>query len=256
MIESCLKSKHSVSDVSRLRFQRQTIVHYALCIKHCRKWLMMILFLAVFAAGYASVKAPDEAPPALTASKVFAEVPLEALDMLRPSTRLDMLDYYGQADSILTVANALGGESRLMEVADDYMKVSVTPVSTLEIKILRQGKKEIVMTLYTTGDATMARDTEVRFFDSELKPLEASKYFKAPKLTDFFNLRDSRTSAEDLREKVPYTAVEYTTGPGDVPLIAMLTTLKAISEEDRDLLTPLLIPALSADWKGGRFGGF
>ena len=190
----------------------------------------------------------EDAP--LTASKVFAEAPLEVLDMLRPSTRLDMLDYWTQADSVLTAVNALGGESRLVSVAPDYLKAEITPVSTLEIKILGEGKKQVVMTLYTVGDADMAQDTEVRFFDSKLRPLDARKYLKAPQLADFFTLKGSGLDEEDLREKARYAAVVYSTGPGPEPLTATLTTLRAISQEDRDLLTPLLTPTLNANRKG------
>ncbi len=214
-----------------------------------RIWLSIAICLAVSIAGHAAKKTLAEEAPPLTASKVFAELPLEVTDMLRPSTRLDMLDYYTQADSILNATNALGGESRLLQLTPDYMKVSVTPVSTLEIKILPAGKKQMAVTLYTTGGEGDARDTEVRFFDSELRPLDTSKFLKAPVLTDFFTLKGSEVSEDELKEKVAYAAVEYTTGPGDVPLIAMLTTLKVISQEDRDLLDPLLTPALSAPWK-------
>ena len=109
------------------------------------KWLLMVCCLAISVAGHASMNESD----LLTASKVFADAPLEVLDMLRPSTRLDMLDYYIQADSMLNATDALGGTSRIELMSPDYMKVSVTPVSTLEIKILSQGKRQIVMTLYT-----------------------------------------------------------------------------------------------------------
>ena len=205
----------------------------------------MVFCLVTCVAGHASMKEDMT----ITASKVFAEAPLEALDMLRPSTRLDMLDYFEQADSLLTVTNALGGQSRLVAVAPDYLKVAVTPVSFLEIKILPLGKKQVVMTLYTVGDGEMAQDTEVRFFDAQLHPLDTRKYLKAPVLDDFFTLKGSGIDAEDLREKVPYAAVVYSTGPGDAPLTATLTTLRVISQEDRDLLTPLLTPTLSAPWK-------
>ena len=210
-----------------------------------RKWFLTYFCLATAVAGHAAMNEKD----ALTASKVFAEAPLEVLDMLRPSTRLDMLDYYTQADSILTATNALGGESRLMEVAPDYMKVAVTPISTLEIKILKGGKSPVVMTLYTVGEEGAAWDTDVRFFDADLKPLDASKYLKAPKLTDFFTLKGSEVSEDDLEEKVPFAATVYATGPGDAPLTATLTTLRILSQEERELLTPLLRPSLSATWK-------
>ena len=134
------------------------------------RWLLTCLCLVAFATGHAGVKEGEE----LTATSVFAEAPLEALDMIRPSTRLDMLDYYTQADSIMTAVNALGGECRLVTVTPDYLKVSVTPISTLEIKVLPIGKKRIVMTLYTVGEDSSAMDSEVRFFDSQLRPLDMS----------------------------------------------------------------------------------
>lgn len=216
-----------------------------------RPWRVRILLIALFClatslAGHAGVKDRET----LTASKVFAEAPLEALDMIRPSTRLDMLDYYEQADSILTAANALGGETRLVAVAPDYLKVAVTPVSTLEIKVLPIGKKQVVMTLYTVGDADIARDTDVRFFDEQLRPLDSRKFLKAPSLKDFFPLKGSELTEAGLAEKVPFASILYETGPGSEPLKASLTTLRAISQEDRDLLAPLLIPSLSAPWKG------
>lgn len=211
-----------------------------------RKWLVMVCCLATSVAGHAAVNESET----LTASKVFSNAPLEVLDMLRPSTRLDMLDYYVQADSILPAVNALGGVSRLEQVTPDYLKVSVTPVSTLEIKILKSGKRQIVMTLFTSGGDGMAKDSEVKFFDSELNPLNTSKFLKRPALTDFFSLQGSSIGRDELNEKIPFTAVQYTSGPGDTPLTATLTTLDIISKEDRDLLTPLLNPSLSSTWKG------
>lgn len=212
-----------------------------------RRWLLLTLCLVASASGYAGVNGSDT----LTASKVFADIPLEVLDMLRPSMRLDMLDYYCQADSILTVQDALGGQSRLEALTPDYVKVSVTPISTLEIKILNSGKKQIVMTLYTVGGDGIAKDTDVRFFDHQLRPLDKSKFIKAPVLADFFNLKGSGITKTELGKKIPFASVVYTTGAGDAPLNATLTVLDVISQEDRDLLTPILRPSLTATWKSG-----
>ena len=212
------------------------------------KGLLIAVCLVVSATGYAAVNTQEE----LTASKVFAEIPIEVLDMLRPSTRLDMLDYYSHADSLVMATDALGGKSQLQQVAPDYLKLSVTPVSTLEIKILPSKKGSVVMTLYTVSDISSqpsgASDTRVQFFDSNLKPLDSKKFLKAPSLKDFFNLKDSGIKESDLTEKIPFDAIAYTTGPGSAPLTATFTTLSTLSQEDRDLLTPLLIPTLTADW--------
>lgn len=206
-----------------------------------KKILLLSVCLVACAAGYAGVKEPGP----LTASKVFAEIPLEVLDMIRPSTRLDMLDYYNQADSLIAAQDALGGQSRLEQVTDDYLKVSVTPVSTLEIKLLPYKNDLIIMTLYT-----VAEDTVVRFLDSDLNFLPADKFLKTPNLKDFFNLKNSGMSYSELKEKIPFESIVYCSGPGDVPLTAKLTTLSVLSKEDRDILIPLFIPSLTSIWKG------
>ncbi len=131
------------------------------------KWFLLTICLVTSVTGLASVDASDS----LTASKVFADIPLEVLDLIRPSARLDMIDYYEQADSMLTVQNALGGTSRLEQVAPDYLKVSVTPVSTLEIKLLQSRKSNVIMTLYTTHS-----DTQVAFFGSIFSSLPREKF--------------------------------------------------------------------------------
>ncbi len=229
--------KRSSESSRNIGFKRQSIMHYALSIMHCNKWLLLTLCLVTSVTGHASVNASDS----LTASKVFADIPLEALDLIRPSARLDMIDYYEQADSLLTVQNALGGESRLEQVAPDYLKVSVTPISTLEIKLLQSGKNKVIMTLYTVWNSGFpAGDTEVRFFDSNLNPLPTEKFLKAPTLKDFFNLKGSSVTEKELQEKLPFTTILYSTGTGDTALTATFTTLEALSQEDRDLLTPLL----------------
>ncbi len=219
-----------------------------------KKMLVLTLCLVAFAAGHASVNASDT----LTASKVFADIPLEVLDLIRPSARLDMIDYYSQADSMVTVQNALGDESRLEQVARDDLKVNVSPVSTLEIKLLPAGKGKIIMTLYTvwnsgsnfgSNSGSIAGDTEVRFFDSNLKSLAAEKYLKAPAMKDFFDLKGSGLTEKELEEKLPFSTIKYSIGPGDELLTATFTTLETLSQEDRDLLIPLLRNPLKSFWK-------
>lgn len=186
----------------------------------------------------------------LTASRVFRYIPLDVLELLRPSTRLDMLDYYEQADSLWQAPNAMEGYSQLQTVTPDYLKVTISPVSTLEIKILPGKKGQIAMTIYTVGSDEVSRDSSVEFFDSALQPLRRGDYLKAPEMKDFFDLKGSDVSLKELREALPFQTVEYSTGPGDTPLTATFTTLLKAPEETRKRLTPLLKAPLRLDWKG------
>lgn len=201
-------------------------------------------------AAFGSLAAKPSDP--LTARRVFADVPLEVLDLLRPSSRLDMIDYYTQADSILNATDALGGSSHIDVLTDDYLRMEVSPVSTLEIKILPYKKSHIAMTIYTVGGDSIAKDSEVRFYDSELKPLPEDKFIKTPDLKDFLNLRDSDVTMSDIAEWIPFQTIEFTTGPDETPLTATLTTLTILPNETKEKLEKILI-SRSYIWTGSKF---
>lgn len=189
----------------------------------------------------------------MTPLNVFADIPLEVLDMIRPSSRLDMITYYEDADSLHAVPNAMGGSSCFLEVADDYLKVEVTPVSTLEIKILSFRKEKIAMTLYTVGGEGVSEDTEVRFFDASLSEMDADRLLKRPALKDFLRLKDSKVKLTEVEERLPFVAVLYAIGPGDAPLTAKLTSAAAMPQETEEWLRPLLVSELIAPWNGKAF---
>ncbi len=189
----------------------------------------------------------------LTAQRVFSDAPLEVLDLLRPSVRLDMLDYYTQVDSIIAVQNALGGKSNLETLTNDYLKVSVTPASSLEIKILPHKKDFIAMTLYTVGGDSIAEDTKVQFFDSNLQPLPADKFLTVPSAESFFNLKGSEITSAELAEWLPFQTFTLGAEPCDNTLTLTLTTLQTLPQETRTRLQPILSPTRRAAWTGTRF---
>ncbi len=176
----------------------------------------------------------------LTPTGVFKNLPLDVVDMLRPSARLDMIDYYEAADSLAPVQDALGGYSRFDEVAGDYLRVAITPVTTLEIKLLPLGTDTVVMTLYTVRGEGIAADTKVDFFDRDMKPLPAGKFLKLPAAKDFFRLKGSDISPRKLEELLPFSSIALSTGPADTPLSAEFTSVGTLPEETAGMLEPLL----------------
>lgn len=219
-----------------------------------RMIVLSVVSAVLLSTGGVSAMSAGQSPlpdAPLTALRVFADIPLDVLDMLRPSTRLDMIDYYEHADSLWSAPNALGGNSRFLEVADDYLRVEVTSVSTLEVKILPvKNNKKLVMTLYTIETDDGVKDTGVRFFDESLNPVFDNRLIKSPDLTRFFTLKGSGISEKELRKLIPVVAVWYSTGAGDTPLTAVLTSLEILPQETREKLKPHLIQSLSSSWKG------
>lgn len=195
----------------------------------------------------AQVKPGDSA---LTARSVFENLQAPALEILGPSSRLDMLDYW-DADSVHNVTNALSGLSNLETVTDDYLRVRVTPVSTLDIKLLPVKGGNLVMTVYTVGGDGQALDSEIDFYDANLNKLDKALYFKTPDLKAFFDIpKGSATSMKEIREMIPFTTVEYSLTPGSNDLKARLTVGEFMNQDEWNIAKIFLRPEVVIPWKG------
>ena len=188
------------------------------------------------------------------ASNVFVDMPAQTLDLLSTSSRLDLLDYYA-ADSIADVVNSMEGLSHLIPpVTDNYLKVQVTPVTSLTIKILPYGKGNIAATVYTIGDSLQAADTEIRFYDEKMVELDRSKFIKLLTTPDFFNFKgvDSETR-KALLDLVPFPTVEYILEPEGNRLQAHLTSGEFLGKETLEKIGPYLVRDRYFNWDGKKF---
>lgn len=210
-----------------------------------RKFVMIL-------AGVVCMSASALAAPAdtITVRRAFVDLPVNVLDILKRSTRLDMLDYY-DVDSIYSAPNSMEGYSKLIKVTDSYLSLEITPVSTLQIKILK-GKKgnDYVMTVYTVGDDGQAPDSDVRFFDSSLNELPRDKFFKLPDLKEFFDIpKGSLTTMKEIEQMVPFPTVEYTVSPDSETMTGKLTVGAYMNVDDYNIVKLFEKPQVNFRWK-------
>ena len=200
-----------------------------------------------------SAEEGDGQPATLTARKVFENLPAPPLEVLKKTTRLDMLDYW-DADSIYEARNVLDGVSSLASVTPDYLRVNITPVSTLEIKLLPISKTDnVVMTLYTVGGKGTARDTSVAFYDTSLRPLDGSRLFTAPELKRFFAIpKGSVVTMKEIEEAIPFATVVYKASAENNDIQARLTAGDYLSVEANELIAPYLQKNVTLTWKGAK----
>ena len=187
----------------------------------------------------------------ITARRAFVEMPATVLDLLSKSSRLDMLDFF-DVDSIYRAVNALEGFSYLEKVTPDYLKVVVTPVSTLQFKILKDKKgNELVMTIYTVGGESDAKDSDIRFFNAELEELDRSKLLKLPLLKDYFNIpRGDKTALNEIEQLVPFSTVEFEAAPASNIVTGKLTVGNFMSQEDYGIVRRYERSGISLVWDG------
>ena len=201
----------------------------------------------------ASAPAKETADTVFTARKVFEKLHSSALEILPPSTRLDMLDYW-DVDSVYKASNAMEGLSWLENVTPGFLKVRITEVSSLEIKLLPDKKGKIVMTVYTVGDDVQAQDSRIRFYDESLAELPSEKYLVMPRLKDFFEIpKGSATKIKEIEQMIPFPTVAFSANPDNDNLEARLTVEKYINQDDWNIAKLFVKPSVTLEWKKGKY---
>ena len=180
---------------------------------------------------------------------LFVELQSPALEILKKTTRLDMLDYW-DADSVYKATNAMEGLSWLEDVTPGYLKLRITPVSTLELKVLPVKKGNVVMAIYTVGGESQAEDSQIDFYDEKGTLLDTKKYFSAPDLSRFFDIpKGSLTSMKEIREMIPFPTVAYYASPDNDGLKARLTVGEYMDVDNYNIIKLFLKPEITLPWK-------
>ncbi|MDE7440989.1 MAG: DUF3256 family protein [Muribaculaceae bacterium] len=208
---------------------------------------MAVIFSAIVPAYGAEI-----AGDSVSAGDVFVNLPLKTLDILSRSRRMDMLDYYA-ADSIYKAPNGMEGLSELVKVTPDYLKVKITPVTDMDILMLRSPKKALAVVLYTIGGDGQAADTDVTFLDDRMQELPRKKYLEYPDVLDFFNLPDKEVK-EKIEEIIPFPTIEFTADPSSTTLSATLTVGEFLGKENFEYIKRYMKTSpLQFRWNGKKY---
>ncbi|MDE5674051.1 MAG: DUF3256 family protein [Muribaculaceae bacterium] len=212
--------------------------------------IMAVMAFAVFAVFPCLAAEGDDSKKEFEVRDLFVELQSPALEILKKTTRLDMLDYW-DADSVYKATNAMEGLSWLESVTPGYLKVRVTPVSTLELKVLPVKKGKVVMSVYTVGGESQAEDSQIDFYDENGSHLDTGKYFSAPDLSRFFDIpKGSLTSMKEIREMIPFPTVAYGASADSDSLSARLTVGEYMDVDNYNIIKLFLKPEISLEWKG------
>lgn len=192
----------------------------------------------------------------LTVGQAFADVDVPALDLLTPTMRGDLLAYH-DAGASREVVNALGGMSSLEQpVTDSYVSCIITPVSKATVKVLHSGKEDVAMLIYTIAGEGQAADSQLMFFDSNMKELRQEKFIKLASIDDFIETPHDREGAmlkKELLGLIPFPTVEYVASPDNDGLTARLTVADYMGAEDLHRLKPYLRQEVKYSWNGKKF---
>ena len=220
-------------------------------------WRLAFSIVLTFAVSSVYAKKHDEVTDSIdksfTAREVFIKLHSPALEILPVDTRLDMLDYW-DVDSIYKATNAMDGLSWLVNLKDDYLKVQISKVSTLELKILPYKEHKLVLSIYTVGSEPQASDSQIDFLDENLIAIERDKVIEYPQLKDFFEIpKGSLTSMKEIRDMIPFPTMAFSANPDNNNLKAILTVEEFINQDDWNIIKLFLKPEITFDWKKDKY---
>lgn len=220
------------------------------------KKIIFLICVSMFGATMSSAeKATTDTiatTPVSTVSEVFINSDDSSLELIDKSTRMDMCDYYLQADSIWQAQNRLYGVSEIKKMTDNFAEVSVTEVNTVMIKMLPVKSSRLIAIINTV--AGPAADSDISFYNTDLQPLNANGIFKLPTLKDFFELpKGSPVEIEEISDMLEFTTMKYVVDEESNELKASLTIGEYMNEDDYNKIKPFIKDYVAYEWNGKKY---
>ena len=137
--------------------------------------------------------------------ELFVAMPDTLVPLLTKVNREDFGDFLASKMKA-EVRNRFGKTSEMTELTDDYLYLKMTSVSSMEMKLLPLNDSLKVVCVIQTYQAPVA-DSKVRFYDTDWKPLEASRFIDLPADSLFFRTPANKVQADSLQNLRTHTDI-------------------------------------------------
>lgn len=204
-----------------------------------KKHLLTLALMGAALTGMAQTSAAD----------LFTSAPQNVFPLLDQNTRLDMVDYYKNGMSTPS-QNSLDGRSLITEMTPASLTVKMTDSSAMQIVELKGSKGSVVALISTV--ATPGLDSNIKFFDSDWKPLPTESYFVKPGWKEW--LTDSgRQNQDEVTMQVPFMLASYRIDPESGTLTLTNNLSHFLDKALYDDLSTYLRPQLVYLWNGKNY---
>lgn len=150
------------------------------------------------------------------------------------------------------ITNKFKGKSTLDTITDNYLRILISEVSSLQMKKLPTSKGIIKICAYTVNGP--AEDSEIAVFDSENNKLELKKFIKQPEAKNFFSIpKGSITKLNELLQMLPFSTIKATINPDNNNIVFKLTASDYVNRDDYNIMKLFLKPELVYTWNGKKF---
>ena len=178
--------------------------------------------------------------------QLFLDAPDDVFPLLTRNNRADCIDYI-DAGMEAPVANLLGGACRLRVLAEDFMSIEQSTVSSVQVKMLQAGGDTLLCVVNSVK--AEAVDSRISFYTTGWERVSAKGLYEAPEIEEFFVSADSAALYAD---RCDIYLVRLELSPDTNALTAEYTMPDYMNESDSALIKPLL-RRIVYRWNGKRF---
>lgn len=211
-----------------------------------KKIMKRIFYLLVIVLCAMSVSAQDM-------KTVFVNMPDTIVPLLTKVNREDCVDFLA-SNMNAQVKNRFDKQAELKTLTMDYLLMQMTDVSTLEMKLLPINDSTKVICMVKTLCSSVC-DSEVFFYNTNWKELDASLYVQLPSADAFY--LPVETGDEDYtlyRKKADVNLLKLSLATEGMVLSCEYVTPSWLDEEDRKKLECYLRKEpIVLQWINGRF---
>ncbi len=177
---------------------------------------------------------------------LFLNAPDDVFPLLTRNMRADLVDYI-DAGMVAKVTNLLSGESRLDTLTSDFLYLSSTASSSVQMKLLPVDGGALLCVVNSVK--AEAEDSRVAFYSTDWERLDAASYFTVPAIKDFFVQSDTIDHYVDMCDIYLVSLGLCSSGN---TMVAEYTMPRYMSTSDSAAVAPLL-RKLYYVWAAGRF---
>ena len=186
---------------------------------------------------------------------LFVALPDSLSPLLTKVNRADFGDFLASGMKA-EVKNRFGNTSEMLKLTDNYLKLKVSEVSTVEMKLLPLTDSVKVICVVHTFKGP-ASDSRISFYDTSWKQLSADKFLTLPVENAFYKTPASEAQADslqNLRVRADMFLFKANLSEMDTTLSFTYTTPDYLDKETAEEIKPYLVAEpLKYIWREGRF---
>lgn len=154
-----------------------------------------------------------------TIKDFFISEPNDIFLVVNKNARLGLLDYYA-GGRIVSAQNALGDDTQLIDISNNYLSIQLSESSTVEMQLIFPSRNDTVIVVNKII-YTPVPDSKLMFFNKNWEKLNNKNFIKEPTMESFIIIPPSSDKKEkDILDMIEFPLISYSINPYKNTIVA------------------------------------